>query len=117
MKTKQYLVAHPLISTLYHTNNGGRTWTQYQDTLWKRPGQSPFGIRFLSSQVGIVWSGKDFWKTLNGGITWVGYESPRAITFQTVDFVQSHEGWALINNGSTIWSTHDGGATWNVVGP
>jgi hypothetical protein len=57
-------------------------------------------------------------RTADGGKTWTGIPAPKATLndatagVRAIRFADARDGWAF---GPSLWSTHDGGATWHHV--
>ena len=118
---------------LWHTSNGGITWTQ--QTL---PTNASIlnRIKFIDAQngwaVGVKYIGDNLgrpehvavvYHTSNGGQTWTEqYSTEDNIIFTGVDFIDANHGWVVgfFGNsgikGSTIFRTSNGGVTWEPLG-
>ncbi len=112
------------------TTDGGQTWTPVVTTsltccyFWKMSWPSPnVGYASLqqnaSSYTNIV-----FYKTTDGGTTWISNGIPVApfgtsFYFQGIGFVSEDEGWIGGNSNTSpnnFLHTVDGGLTWTAVG-
>ncbi len=94
------------------TTDGGTTWSQ----LWTGTDQGIEGISFPDLNTGYVcgWSSY-FAKTTNGGVSWTAQTPGTDIYIYTdVDFKDALHGvvTAQTNDGSAVYATSDGGATW-----
>ena len=118
---------------LYVTTNGGQTWK-----LRSAPTTSPYDtvnkIIFLNAEVGwLILSEASnppaigLFRTIDGGRSWVNLQNTNAQgnsraaqlplqNFQRLSFLNAWTGWAAGENASTdgvvLYTTHDGGATW-----
>lgn len=91
------------------TTDGGNTWTQYSITANFNE------IQFLDENIGYVNSGRNFYKTLNGGISWNYIGSIDSyVSIPRFTFVNENLGFAISggSNGGQVFKTIDGGVTW-----
>jgi len=91
----------------------------------------PDAVTFVSPQdgwiVGTAWCGSAsclaMAQTTDGGYTWSAAPAPVATVAATesdtrsvsVRFANHEDGWIYAINPSRVWSTHDGGAYWELV--
>lgn len=104
---------------LFVTTDGGQTWQAVS------LGYQIYGFYAVSEQQVWVYVGDcdgQFCKPLlvstdDGGATWIRYliETPSSLNYLTAlhrfSFVDSQHGW-LYHGSNTLWSTSDGGLTW-----
>lgn len=104
----RYVVAGGSVNSgLYHTTNGGATWTH-------TPGANIFDIHFPSDLVGYACGeGGVMRKTVDGGVSWSTLTSPVANDQFTVFFIDELRGW--IGGATSGARTTDGGATWTLM--
>jgi photosystem II stability/assembly factor-like uncharacterized protein len=77
-------------------------------------------INFVDDNIGYV--GGDgiinptMLKTTDGGATWVNLAPPIIANIDDIEFTSATKGWITTNdNNSPLWTTADGGTTWNPV--
>ena len=110
------------LGAIYHTSDGGRTWTEQFVTS---AGFTFTAMDFVDSANGWAagfphmsdWKGGCTFHTSDGGNTWqvqsagAFFEQVRAIRF--VDRNRGYAvGTAYAGDGTAVWRTLDGGATW-----
>jgi photosystem II stability/assembly factor-like uncharacterized protein len=99
------------------TTDGGQTWqTRY---LGGRAGERGWKIQFVDALVGYVSiEGASpegvVLRTADGGLTWERRLVAPATSFEGVGFVSPARGW--LGSGQGLFSTQDGGATWQPLG-
>jgi photosystem II stability/assembly factor-like uncharacterized protein len=93
-------------SSIYMTNNGGRTWVVSFKT--RKAGEFVFGGLQAISESEAWAVGTHAYHTTDGGKTWE-VRGPAGIGLQ---FLDSEHGWV---NGDKLWHTADGGKTWQAV--
>jgi photosystem II stability/assembly factor-like uncharacterized protein len=135
MNTNQYAVP-PYYGCIARTTNGGASWQDQVVTtiadcyFWKMSWPST-NIGYVSLQQNGSYSSLVFYKTTDGGNTWVSNGIPET-TFglytngynfylQGLGFVSTNEGWiggasGLTNYGPSFLHTTNGGANWTPVG-
>lgn len=119
------------VGTLYHTVDGGETWTS---------GAVPFGsadMQFLDPMVGRAMVGRgvaagsdavEIFQTSDGGVTWtsvfvndpIAGDVPGGLPFSGdkngMTFLDADTGWITgsrpVNGEVYFYVTHDGGSTW-----
>ena len=94
---------------LEHTSDGGSTWT----TLYQYTGTDYLfrNVFFTDSQNGyLATTGTKYYKTSDGGITWVEKSIPNVGVYFKFLFADPMNGWLL--NKKNIYQTSDGGTTW-----
>ncbi len=110
------------IGTVYHTTNGGATWSFQHVGLDAYHGTSSFfDIDFADPQHGIATGnsflgGNERYRTADGGATWTPLSVP-GFTLGPVDFVDAQHGWAAgseVATGNTVvLFSSDAGVTWS----
>jgi photosystem II stability/assembly factor-like uncharacterized protein len=123
------------VAPYYHgciarTTNSGATWKVVAVTalnccyFWKMSWPSP-NVGYASLQQNGAMANHIFYKTTDGGATWVSNGIPFAAIgvssfyWQGVGFATEQEGWAGGDSGSgtaNFLHTTDGGASWTPVG-
>ncbi len=128
-------------SGVYHgriakTTDGGNTWTPVLTTpivtsyFWKMAWPST-NVGYVSLQQNGTYSNVVFYKTVDGGNTWVSngiplvsvglYTNGATFYLQGIGFVSTNEGWIGGASGTPSYTnsflhTTDGGVTWNSAG-
>jgi photosystem II stability/assembly factor-like uncharacterized protein len=117
------------LAALFHTNNGGRSWSQLHRVSRETSSFFPNGITFLTATTGWMTAGSLLLMTRDGGRTWqpqtlplpAGVRSESGLSLQAPRFFSAHDGVlsACINNshdgtpnGFLVFVTHDGGQSW-----
>lgn len=109
---------------LYHTKDGGRSWTQQYLTVPKLEEPAPFTFdspRFFSDKEGILVFHSEcmrqqctyFFQTTTGGDSWINrsvlkYNNPNF--YMNHDFVSINTGWAT--DGKNVYYTNDSAVKW-----
>src|SRR5690606_37772727 len=93
----------------FKTTNGGNSWSE---TIEK-----PISVFFLTKSIGwkLLKTG-EFYKTVDGAITWQLQDRLSFIMFAskpTVYFVDENAGW-ILDNGFNIYKTINGGQDWEL---
>ncbi len=135
MDTNQY-ASPPYFGRIARTTNGGLSWqVQVTTTIsncyfWKMSWPST-NIGYVSLQQNGSYSNIVFYKTTDGGNTWISNAIPETSVnlytngynfyLQGLGFVSTNEGWVggasgLPSYGSSFLHTTDGGATWTPAG-
>lgn len=135
MDTNQF-AAPPYYGRISRTTNGGASWQpQVTTTLsncyfWKMSWPSA-NIGYVSLQQNGSYSNIVFYKTTDGGISWVSNAIPEYTVglytngynfyLQGIGFVSTNEGWAggasgLPTYGNSFLHTTNGGVTWTQAG-
>lgn len=92
----------------YITTNGGTNWNIIT------PPASIRYLQFLNPNIGWYQSvSNKFYKTTDGGITWLESSQNFRSTLSQFNFITENEGWALV--GSQVWHTGNGGDLWKHV--
>jgi photosystem II stability/assembly factor-like uncharacterized protein len=128
--------APPYYGRIAHTTNGGASWqVQVTSTIsncyfWKMSWPST-NIGYVSLQQNGSYSNLVFYKTIDGGNTWVSNGIPETSVglytngynfyLQGLGFVSTNEGWiggasGLPSYGNSFLHTTNGGATWTPAG-
>src|SRR5204862_5270150 len=119
----------PYFGRMAHTTNGGTTWTSVVTTtisdcyFWKMSWPTT-NIGYCALQQNGSYNTVVFYKTTDGGNTWVSngiplssIGSPQSFYLQGIGFVSTNEGWAGGASGTNNFiHTTNGGATWSPVG-
>lgn len=135
MNTNQY-ASPPYYGCIAHTTNGGASWqVQVTTTIadcyfWKMSWPST-NIGYVSLQQNGSYSSLVFYKTMDGGNTWVSNGIPETSVglntngynfyLQGLGFVSTNEGWIGGASGLPLYTnsflhTTNGGATWSPAG-
>lgn len=135
MDTNQYS-SPPYYGRIACTTNGGATWqVQVTTTIsncyfWKMSWPSA-SVGYVSLQQNGSYSNLVYYKTTNGGATWVSNSIPETSVglytngynfyLQGIGFVSTNEGWiggasGLLTYPPSFLHTTNGGATWSAVG-
>lgn len=95
-------------NSVYHTVNGGATWTPQATTananLWDVYFRTPL-IGYATGDSGVIL------RTVDGGANWVRCSTPTTLPFYSITFSDANGGTAC-GGGGLIARTSDGGATW-----
>ncbi len=100
---------------LYHTSDGGETWTSTHAVDFPRGSMVP-AWSIISTNEEVVTDGTKLLITRSGGRRWKSISSN--ISFQNIkelDFISLTTGWVLMNSGS-LYHTTDGGHSWRRLG-
>jgi photosystem II stability/assembly factor-like uncharacterized protein len=135
MDTNSYSLP-PYYGRIAKTTDGGNTWTTVLTTpvansyFWKMSWPST-NVGYVSLQQNGSYSSIIFYKTTNGGVTWISNGIPEVSVglytngynfyLQGLGFVSTNEGWVggasgLPNFASSFLHTTNGGASWSPVG-
>jgi photosystem II stability/assembly factor-like uncharacterized protein len=70
-----------------------------------------------SADVAVLSSLRGLFRTTDGGATWQRARAPSNASYEPIEFVNSHNGFALAIGAqpSRLWQTTDAGATWHAV--
>ena len=107
---------------IYTTTDGGTNWTRVNGS--NIPNPSPIGDEFgyfnrYSVSGNTIWFGTDkgrIFKSSDKGLTWTVSTSPSTdFGLDRFTFSDANKGLLMIYNSVTLYSTNDGGATWNLV--
>jgi photosystem II stability/assembly factor-like uncharacterized protein len=108
-------------TTILHTTDGGRSWTELPFVGEVISGGSEFAFSFSDRERGwISWIDNDahdhLSETKNAGRTWSHRPSPVPGRFGYLRFFDRQRGWAVARGlaGTSVAATADGGATWNI---
>jgi photosystem II stability/assembly factor-like uncharacterized protein len=114
---------------LYHTTNGGKTWTHvalpipqgYPENLFTNCQCNLMPVEFVTPQDGFLpvtifeaQTASYLYVTHNGGETWTPYSLPVSQLPAAPDFTDAQNGF--LTDGQQLYSTQDGGHTWRLVG-
>ena len=115
------------INTIYHTTDGGSTWTpQFTQTLYNGANVSFNAIYFSDLNHGwAVGNAGEVIKTTDGGTTWTWVTNTGMTTSsasRAVYFLDANTGWISSGVESTegvgtqfVLATKDGGTTWSAL--
>lgn len=108
---------------VYTTTDGGTTWTRVPGA--NIPNPSPIGdeagyFNRYSVSGNTIWFGTDkgrIFKSIDKGLNWTVSNSVYSTDFglDRFTFSDANKGLLMIYNSVTLYSTNDGGATWNLV--
>ncbi|HWS60091.1 MAG TPA: T9SS type A sorting domain-containing protein [Flavobacterium sp.] len=109
---------------IYTTTDGGTNWTRVPGA--NIPDPSPIGNEFgyfnrYSVSGNTIWFGTDkgrIFKSSDKGLTWSVNLIPTPSTDFGLDrftFSDANKGLLMLYSSVTLYSTNDGGATWNLV--
>lgn len=109
---------------IYTTTDGGTTWVRVPaanipDPILDAAGEfSYFNLYYVSGNT--FWFGTDrgrIFRSSDKGLTWTAYDSVYSTDFDLDRFTFSSptKGILMIHNTQKIYSTVDGGATWNPI--
>lgn len=111
-ESEGWLAEFAVDGDLFHTTDGGLTWTQVgtQTFLFPR------GIHFFDDQHGLIADNNHVYETTDGGVQWTPanaapFPSPRALWVSDDGF------WVVPDDNGSIHYTEDGGSTWTEVYP
>ena len=95
---------------ILHTSNGGKTWTKQEsnttDHLMK--------IQFIDSECGWIAGTGSILHTDNGGQNWTEQLTDSQLSmFADIYFINNSTGWASGPPGGIVYSTVNGGKTWD----
>jgi photosystem II stability/assembly factor-like uncharacterized protein len=99
------------LSPYFYTTDGGENW--YLDDEWYNIEGSD--IVFVNPDTGFIAGGYGvIYKTVNGGQSWTGIQTPATQNVIHLFFVDENNGWATLGQYSegNILHTLDGGDTW-----
>ena len=109
---------------IYTTTDGGTNWTRVPAANIPDPNpdtDGEFGYFNLYTVSGnTIWFGTDrgrIFKSSDKGLTWTAYNSVYSTDFglDKFTFSSATKGILMIHNTQKIYSTADGGATWNPI--
>lgn len=131
MNTNQFS-APPYYGSIARTTNGGLSWqvlvttTVTNSYFWKMTWPSPL-VGYASLQQNSAYDKVIFYKTTDGGATWISngiplsaIGGPSSFGVQGIGFVSETEGWmggsSVLNPPYSFIHTTDGGVTWTPEG-
>ncbi|TDD96497.1 T9SS type A sorting domain-containing protein [Flavobacterium cellulosilyticum] len=107
---------------VYTTNNGGTNWTRVDGATIPNPNiNGEYGYANLYTVYGnTIWFGTDMgriYRSSDKGLTWNAYNSVYSTDFNldSFTFSDTNKGLMMTYNPVNLYSTSDGGATWNPV--
>lgn len=95
------------------TKDGGQNWIQQKSNTKENISDIAVintTMAYLSINSGLI----NILKTTDGGDNWVAVNSPQVFSCSSICFISELVGWG--NSTGYIYSTKDGGASWNRVG-
>ncbi len=104
-----YGTPHEVVTAVYSTTNGGRTWAEHQ-----APSPKPGLVDVVSPTFWFAATGTTIYRTADAGtscssarvsLNFSNYQSS-----PTLDFVNAVDGWAVL--GGALWHTTDEGRMW-----
>jgi photosystem II stability/assembly factor-like uncharacterized protein len=95
---------------LFHSNDGGTTWSAYNIPQAVANPVIPQGLAFVTPRVGYFWTPTALYVTHNGGTSWQQETAPNNVTIDGIDLQASGQGWLTTTGG--LYQTVDGGRTW-----
>jgi photosystem II stability/assembly factor-like uncharacterized protein len=104
-------------STLYRTDDAGRSWTDVSGP----PVDAVNSVDFFDVARGWAVASGSFHRTLDGGANWERINCPARTYLQSVRFVDAEHGWAVgfaedrTSPSNGIFSTANGGQDWEEV--
>ncbi len=97
-------------SAVYHTTDGGVSWTPVPEIQG-----SWVAIDVIGSNIWVANSGSVFYRSVDGGVTWIDEELPWSpLNVTDMDFVTSSTGYAVSHWGFAFKSTN-GGVDWETL--
>jgi len=97
---------------VYHTSDGGATWTEQATAPHVNPLIEAYQVLFLDDKKGFVVSDDGYIEaTEDGGETWT-IVTDQGGSFYALAFADKQRGWAFGNDGVT-YGTEDGGKSWD----
>lgn len=106
--------------TVWHTEDGGRSWAKRLSVLSPQVNGQPVRGAFLDARAGWVCATNgEVYKTEDGGLSWQTRKVADRDDLTDIYFTDERHGWVAANGGSApsagiIYSTADGGSTWRV---
>ncbi len=100
---------------LYHTSNAGKTWTRYSSSSWAQVG--PYGVKFLNSSTGYLWTPYQLLLTTDGGKSFVARSLPSWLSISSSHgLAPADGGQAWVADGSyPLLKTTNFGANFDIV--
>jgi photosystem II stability/assembly factor-like uncharacterized protein len=101
------------ISTIVKTIDGGATWSYQMNQIFQTSNQ-PRSVFFIDANSGwAVGDNGTILKTTDGGQNWISKTSGTTSDLNSVQFVNSQIGWAVVaENLGDVIKTTDGGESW-----
>lgn len=107
---------------IYTTTDGGTNWTRVDGANIPDPdiaGEYGYYNRYFVSG-NTIWFGTDkgrIFKSIDKGLSWTAYDSVHSTDFglDRFTFSDANKGILMIHDTMKIYSTNDGGATWNLI--
>lgn len=95
---------------VFYTNDGGRTWNEAGKV---KLGGTHIHIDFIDNNVGWIATYKKCASTKDGGNTWTELALPEEIEGISAIFLRTAEHAYLLSNDGWLFTTSDGGTTWD----
>ncbi len=111
-ESEGWMVEFALNSRVFHTTDGGTTWTQAgtQTFTFAR------GVHFFDDQHGLILDNDFLYESMDGGLSWTAvnpteFPIPRGLLVASDDF------WVVTCGNGSIQYTEDAGGTWLQISP
>lgn len=99
---------------LFRSTDGGRSW----NLNFSAPQGSSFNtVQFFDSQEGWVIGGDTFYKTTDGGATWIQKPVPPTTWTFGADFAPDRLTGVAVGYFGNVIRTTDGGESWSIISP
>jgi photosystem II stability/assembly factor-like uncharacterized protein len=112
---------------LFHTSDGGNTWTLFSEFIRGLPETPPAGVGELpGSEITVMlfrnsndgWMGteergKSLRRSRDGGRSWSPVNEEIDLAARSIAFIDASDGFVVTTN--SLWRTTDGGDTWQPI--